>query len=218
MRRWYKTLPWSGSRQRLNGSFEAGLPFRYGFALELRPRGPVGVRWAREKKKGLTRTDWFETTPGEWRLPIPVEHCWHQDQGHWKARAGNLALARSTPGYVLIVDRDCMPTRRWVEDHARLAELGCYVQARRHQSVESSVPDDLARRAGLLTLALTGGLRNAKHALRLPRPLVYCYRDLHRTSSANFAAWRKDLVAVNSWNEAFRSWGSEDWELAAQGP
>ena len=150
------------------------------------------------------------------KLPIPVEYCWHEDQGFFKARAVNMALARSTLDYVLFVDCDCMPTRRWVDDHARLAELGCYVQARRYQIAESAVPDYLARPTGLLRLAVTGGLRNAKHALRFPRPLVYYDRKLHRTISANFAAWREDLVAVNGWNEAFRSWGSEDWELAAR--
>jgi glycosyltransferase involved in cell wall biosynthesis len=154
----------------------------------------------------------------EWseRLPIPVEHCWHEDQGHWKARAGNLALARSSLDYVLILDCDCMPTRPWVEDHAALAERGCYVQGRRFQIAEAAVPRFLESRPGLFRLFLTGGLRNIKHAIRLPRPLVYRDRALERTISANFAAWREDLVAVNGWNEAFRSWGSEDWELAAR--
>jgi hypothetical protein len=39
---------------------------------------------------------------------------------------------------------------------------------------------------------------------------------LRGVRGCNFAAWRRDLVRVNGYNEAFVGWGREDSELAVR--
>lgn len=52
---------------------------------------------------------------------------------------GNLAFAACTLDYVLLLDCGCIPSYRYVEDHAALAEAGCFVQGRRATIREGAV-------------------------------------------------------------------------------
>src|SRR4051812_36128877 len=69
----------------------------------------------------------------EWqgRLGTPLHHVWQEDRGFRKTRILNQALALAGGDYVVFLDGDCVPHARFIEDHAALAEPGCWVQGRR---------------------------------------------------------------------------------------
>src|SRR5436190_10312038 len=67
----------------------------------------------------------------EERLPVPLLHVWQEDLGFRKTTILNRALAEATGKYVVFLDGDCVPHRRFIEDHARLAQRGFWVQGRR---------------------------------------------------------------------------------------
>jgi glycosyltransferase involved in cell wall biosynthesis len=111
------------------------------------------------------------------RASFPIIHAWQEDKGFRKGRALNLSLARSQADYVVLLDGDCIPSHRFVEDHVRLAEPGYFVQGRRAFIAEQAVPDYLDGKVGLVSLALApsrhqGQPRDARHHRVQPRHLA----------------------------------------------
>ena len=50
------------------------------------------------------------------------DHIWQEDQGFRAARIRNRAIAKATGEYIILLDGDCIPPRRFIEDHLVLAE------------------------------------------------------------------------------------------------
>ncbi|MGF1450147.1 MAG: glycosyltransferase family 2 protein [Opitutales bacterium] len=143
----------------------------------------------------------------------PIVHLWHEDRGFRPAPILNRAIAAANGAYVIFMDGDCVPTRRFVEDHARLAEDGFLVQGRRVFVNEAAVPTFLRGDAGFFKLALQGRARGLFKAVRLPRPRIQRDTDLYGVLGCNLAVWRKDLRAINGFDEAYEGWGREDSDL-----
>ena len=151
--------------------------------------------------------------------PFPVRHVWHEDRGYRLAAIRNRGVAASGADYLVFTDDDCIPAPRFVADHRALAERGCFVQGHR-VLVEAEASETFDYRdltpVRLLVRTARGGLGNAKHCVRLPRPVVHRSRSLTGIRGCNFAAWRDDFLAVNGFNEAFEGWGKEDSELVVR--
>jgi len=178
-----------------------------------------GARWPDE----LVIADDGSTTQtarllDDWsqRLPCPLIHAWQEDRGYRRARILNQAIAKSQAGYLVFIDGDCLPFRRFVADHLQLAETGTFVQGRRCFVPEHLVEKLLAGETSIGRLAAAGKLHNNLKALRLPHAVVKRNRDLHGVLGCNLGVWREDLVTVNGFDEAFEGWGAEDSELAAR--
>ena len=56
---------------------------------------------------------WTASHPG-----FPLRHLWHPDDGFRKTIILNEAVLASTGDYLVFTDGDCVPDRRFVEDHA----------------------------------------------------------------------------------------------------
>ena len=154
------------------------------------------------------------------RLPYSLVHVWQPDNGFRAARIRTAAIRRSTGTYLVFLDGDCIPGRRFVADHLRLARAGCFFQGKRvlvARSIADSFGWPQANDAGyLLKALLTGGLGNAHHLIRLPWFPALFSPGLSGTRSCNLGVARADLFAVNGFNEAFEGWGREDSELVAR--
>jgi len=152
--------------------------------------------------------------------PFPVIHVWQEDKGFRAAKVRNKAIARSSGDYIILLDGDCVMNRHFVADHERLAEEGCFIQGKRIHvnkdavaSFDYSVSDSTP---ALVRMALTGEITNAHHLLRLSRWPGHKNRNLKGIKSCNMSFFRKDIVAVNGFNEDFEGWGNEDSELACR--
>ena len=53
-------------------------------------------------------------------------------------------------------------------------------------------------------------------AFRLPFPKIKIDTDLDKTLGCNLAIWKKDLLALNGFDEAYEGWGREDSDLVAR--
>ena len=63
--------------------------------------------------------------------------------------------------------------------------------------------------------ALTKGVRNSNNVMRVP-VMAIVYRMIAPSQaprSCNLGLWRRDLIRVNGFDEAFEGWGYEDTEL-----
>ncbi|MGA2052824.1 MAG: glycosyltransferase, partial [Opitutales bacterium] len=151
------------------------------------------------------------------QAPFPVLHAWHEDRGFRKTRILNAALAQTTGDYVVFLDGDCLPARRFIADHLALAERGAFVQGRRAFVAESKVADLLAGRATIPGLVLTGHVSGLFKAIRWPVPVIRRNQAQRGLIGCNLAIWRDDLLAVNGFDQAYEGWGiGEDSDLGSR--
>lgn len=146
-----------------------------------------------------------------------ILHVWQADEGFRAAMSRNRAILASSGEYLVLLDGDCIPEQHFIEDHLALARPGCFFQGKRVLVNEKlagrfTFKDTLSVpvQAGL---ALTGGLSNGHHILRLPVLPPRRVRGMSGIRSCNMGLFRKDVVAVNGFNHAFTGWGREDSEF-----
>ena len=58
----------------------------------------------------------------------PVRHVWHPDVGFTAARARNLGALHAQADYLVFLDGDCVPNRRFAAHHRALAQAGPFRQ------------------------------------------------------------------------------------------
>lgn len=154
------------------------------------------------------------------RAAFPVHHVWHEDKGFRAAKIRNEAIKRSTGDYIVLLDGDCVVSARFLEDHIALSEPGCFVQGKRMLVSRQAVADfDHVRAnspASLLVLSLKRRISNIHHLARIPLYKATRNRTLRNIKSCNMAFFRKDIFAVNGFNEDFIGWGNEDSDLACR--
>lgn len=150
----------------------------------------------------------------------PLLHVWQENKGFRAARIRNTAIARSSGDYIILLDGDCIVNHHFVSDHLSLAEEGCFIQGKRvlvnKSAVASFTYQDANSFARLCKMVLTGRLSNVHHLLYFPYPLSVKNRQLKGIKSCNMSFFRKDVLAVNGFNENFVGWGNEDSDLACR--
>ena len=143
------------------------------------------------------------------------EHVWQPREGFRRARILNRAILKAASQYLVFLDGDTIPHPRFVADHCRLAQPKTLVQGHRALVGQKAAAFfglgafHRDRRATLLSWQLQG----LKHAFRWPFAWRRYRATLRGTRGCNLAIWRRDLVQVNGYNEAFIGWGREDSEL-----
>lgn len=61
------------------------------------------------------------------RQPFPVTHLWQEDCGFRKNRMLNKAVVQSRAEYLIFLDGDCIPHRKFVEEHCKARREGFVV-------------------------------------------------------------------------------------------
>ncbi|MBA3011447.1 MAG: glycosyltransferase family 2 protein [Proteobacteria bacterium] len=154
------------------------------------------------------------------RQDVLVHHVWQEDKGFRLSRIRNKAILKAQGEYLLMLDGDCIPERHFVEDHFFLAEKGCFFQGKRVIVNEKSQArftcsdmDSFARR---LAHALNLGISNSHHIIRIPFWPAHRTLKLSGVRGCNMGFFRKDLVAVNGYNQQMQGWGREDQEIVVR--
>lgn len=147
------------------------------------------------------------------RLPFPVQRFWQPHQGFRKTVILNRTVRAATGDYLIFMDGDCLPHRRFVADHLRHAQPGAFVQGRRAGIRARYVRQVSPRRFHPLMLFLARRLYGLRRGLRRPWAIVRV-NDRSLIQGCNFAVWRDDFFRVNGYDESFVGWGHEDTELA----
>lgn len=147
--------------------------------------------------------------------PIPIRHIWHPDEGFRLAAIRNRAIAAAEGDYIVQIDGDIILHRHFLRDHAAFARRGAFVSGSRLLLAPELTQRLFALRDASALGLWTTGVRHRINGLRLRwlTPLLAGYKSEH-TRGCNMAFWRDDIVAVNGYNEAFKGWGAEDYELA----
>ena len=153
----------------------------------------------------------------------PVHHIWHPDVGFTAARSRNLGARHADADYLVFLDGDCLPNRRFIAHHQALAQPGHFVNGSRvllGERLSARVLHgeiDLAQLSALqwLRLRLTGDVNKLTHLLywaNAPGRVQTGFR-WKGIRSCNFGVWYRDFQAVNGFDESFSGWGHEDADL-----
>ena len=146
---------------------------------------------------------------------IPIHHFWHEDKGFRKAIILNKAIATAEGEYIIQVDGDCIMHKDFVRDHKVLAQSNVYLFGSRVNIQEKFLPKLFASQKIKFGF-FDKGIKKRTRNLRVPA-LSSLYKTSDKMSDkmrgCNVYFWKKDVVAVNGYNEEFEGWGREDSEL-----
>ena len=150
----------------------------------------------------------------DWSHRLPkLEHVWHEDRGFRKTVILNEAIARAHGDYIVLLDGDCVPHPRFIEDHANLGEPDCWVQGRRSFINESSVANYATGGSGFISWWLCARASGLFKGIRWPIPWIRRDYGQRGIIGCNMGIWREDLISINGFNEEFEGWGLEDSDL-----
>lgn len=157
---------------------------------------------------------------------LPITHVWQEDRGFRKCRILNLATLESTSDYLVFTDGDCIPRRDFLEVHATEAEPGHFLSGGYHK-----LPMTTSKAIGrediisgccfdldwLKAHGLKPGYKNSK--LTANRWQARLFNTLTPTrcrfKGSNGSAWKKDVLAVNGFDETM-AYGGEDREFGVR--
>jgi glycosyltransferase involved in cell wall biosynthesis len=151
-----------------------------------------------------------------------VSHCRHEKAGFRKCRILNEGVFRSKADYLIMVDADCIPHSRLVEEHLVSRKKGAYLVGRRVQlgpGFTERLGDDVIRSGRLesvlftlLPAVLRGEARHIEAGIRIPSWLRGSgARNVPLLKGCNFSCWKGDIETINGFNEDFvTAGGGED--------
>jgi glycosyltransferase involved in cell wall biosynthesis len=153
-------------------------------------------------------------------FPVPLLHVWHEDRGCRASAIRNQAIKKSTGDFLIFSDGDLFFHPRFIEDFRK------------------NISDKTALIGSRVFLTKSASRRRiSKNRIRPVFPFLSPEIELNRLNSIRFpllnhwlkpvqfsvrlrgglsGVWRKDLEAVNGWNEEFTGWGLEDTEFVAR--
>jgi glycosyltransferase involved in cell wall biosynthesis len=160
--------------------------------------------------------------------PIPLRHIWQADDGFRKNTILNKAIESSQADYLIFIDGDCVARSDFIASHiARRAE-GVFLSGGmirlpdRSTSALSEQGIEIGEVFRLNWIFAQIGLRKLSVLLKaavLPMALASKLERItpvKRTwNGANSSAWRRDLIAVNGFDESLR-YGAEDVEMGVR--
>ncbi|MCB0455400.1 MAG: glycosyltransferase family 2 protein [Aequorivita sp.] len=149
------------------------------------------------------------------KLIVPIHHFWHEDKGFRKAIILNKAIAAAMGDYIIQVDGDCIMHKDFVRDHKALAQPNVYLFGSRVNIQKEFLPKLFASQKIKFNF-FDRGIKKRTRNLRVPA-LSSLYKTTAQVSDkmrgCNVSFWKKDVIAVNGYNEEFEGWGREDSEL-----
>ena len=150
---------------------------------------------------------------------IPIKHAWQEDEGFQAGKIRNKAIALTTTDYIVQIDGDIIMHPNCIEDHLAIAEEGFFIAGSR--TLFNKELTDLVIKTKRINFGIyTKGSSNVLNGLRIKFLREYLAsrykaagKDLYDAKGCNMSFWKKDLIAVNGYDEAYVGWGKEDTDL-----
>ena len=152
------------------------------------------------------------------RLPYPLRHVWHPDEGFRKCRILNQAILAAAAEYLVFFDGDCVPGANCLAVHAARAAPERYVSGGKVLlgATVSAALDEAAVRRGMLDRPGRWWLDVAKRrrlvVSRIPGLRDLLDRNVRRPPGwrgENASTWARHARAVGGFDERF-TYGYED--------
>lgn len=157
--------------------------------------------------------------------PLSLRHLTQEDRGFRKTTAVNRAIVAAESNYLIFLDGDTIPHYRFVEMHWKNSETGKVCAGRRmhlgplQSSLVRANPDIIKQFESwpsLLRSFLSLHRDNVRnYEIGSPWPWMHS-RLSHRHLNivgCNFSCFRKDILAINGYDESLTGVGGEDCDL-----
>ncbi|MDF3078249.1 MAG: glycosyltransferase [Sphingobacteriaceae bacterium] len=149
--------------------------------------------------------------------PVPLIYMWHPDEGFQLATIRNKGIALASGDYILQVDGDVILHKDFIKDHLNNAADGVFFSGNRFYLSPDRSSKILSKPFKRMRI-YPKLAKDSWAQLRIPflqKFMADRYRkSYHYVIGCNLGIWRKDLIAINGYDESFTGWGSEDWDLA----
>ena len=147
------------------------------------------------------------------RLGCVLIHVWQADSGFRAARARNLAVTKASGDHLIFVDGDCLLPPHFVENHRRLSRPNSLVSGGRALLTDDQTDTLLSNHNESYSEVFTG----LKHLNLWWLPFRNWFPLSWRAvRSCNISIRRRDILAVDGFDEAYKGWGKEDSDLAVR--
>ena len=146
---------------------------------------------------------------------FPITHLWHEDRGWRKNTMFNNGIRAARGEQIVFIDGDCIPARDFMLDHWSEREPNKVLLGRRVETSErwskaltlEKIQSGEFERYGWNEWSdgLTGKSLRVEDGIRMPsRHLrLLLLRNVHGMLGSNFSASKKDLEAVNGFDELY---------------
>lgn len=161
------------------------------------------------------------------QVSFPVRHLWQEDVGFRKNIMLNKAIEASHTEYLVFIDGDCVPHRKFLEDHwsnhrennvlcGRRVNLSEHMTRRlTAQTIASGAHEKLS--VPMLVDGLLGRSSNLEDAIRIENAALrrLLHRNKVRILGCNFSVEKRLLEQINGFNEDYQAPGrGEDSDIA----
>ena len=152
------------------------------------------------------------------KLPVPLIHLWHEDEGFKLAQIRNKAAALAKD-YIIQVDGDLILHKDFISNHLTAAETGKYICGSRVILNENITSQLIKSATGKKYFTFFNkNISNRFNSLYLKNLSNFIsslknQNNINNIRGCNMSYWRKDFIAVNGYNEEFVGWGREDSDL-----
>lgn len=152
------------------------------------------------------------------KFPVPLRHIWHEDAGFRLGMIRNKAMAAASGDYFIQVDGDIIMHPLFVADHLRAARPSHFIGGSR-VLLDQQLSNDIIQNKNLAISLFQAGVKNKLNGLHAPAlarviEIFKKEKGLYNMRGCNMSFWKKDIIAVNGYNENISGWGREDTELA----
>jgi glycosyltransferase involved in cell wall biosynthesis len=163
-----------------------------------------------------------------WRQSgLPIEHCWHSDDGYRKTIIMNRAVSRVKEPLTIFLDGDCIPSPMFVADHIRLhapnvINAGPRILADRRLTAElEAAGNDIWFNRG----SLSSLQDRVKGRINRLLPLISLPDGSWRNRSpqkwqlvrgCNFSVATEAVWQVDGFEESLYGWGPDDSDIAVR--
>lgn len=151
---------------------------------------------------------------------LAIKHVWHEDRGYRRQTILNKAIKEATSDYLIFTDGDCIPRKDFVRTHVTKARKGYFLsggyckltmemsKAISHENIESQEAFQVRWLSGF------GNLGHSQTRKLLLGGIFATAMDAITTAKATFnncnsSAWKKDILAVNGYDERMLYGGSD---------
>ena len=154
---------------------------------------------------------------------LKITHVWQEDDGFQKTKILNKAIQATEAEYLIFTDGDCIPRFDLVEKHLAMRKEGCFLSGgyfKLPEAISASISeDDVHSRkcfdaAWLVSQGLEKSFKHNKLTATGGKAkfLNWITPTKATWDGNNASGWRKDIVAVNGFDERMQ-YGGEDREL-----
>ncbi len=156
-------------------------------------------------------------------IPQNIYHEWQEDNGFRKCKILNKAITKSSNEYLVFTDGDCIPSRKFLETHSKLAKKGYFLSGGHFPLCEKT--SDTIKLEHIKSqicfnkrFLIKSGQPFDKNYFKLIKNkcLIKMLDQITPTKPTfngnNSSAWREDIIFAKGFNEKM-GYGSEDNEL-----